>query len=297
MMIADSQVHIWAADTPERPWPPGQAARAHQPTPLTAEKLLTMMDAVDITRAILVPPSWEGDRNDVVLAAAQRYPDRFAVMGRASLDTPSSREEFESLRKANGMLGFRFTFHTKDQQKLLTGGATDWLWPTAAATGVPLMVHPPHSLPLIDTIAERHPNLRLVIDHLGLMRPAVDHEAFAHLPGLLALAKRPNIAVKASAVTDYSSEPYPFPILHGYLRQVFDAFGPKRMFWGSDISRVRHPYRQMITLFTEELAWLSEDDKAWIMGRGLCEWLNWPVNASAKPSANVAAPALPERQS
>lgn len=282
MMIADSQLHIWAADTPERPWPPGQAARAHQPTPLTAEKLLTQMDAAGVTRAILVPPSWEGDRNDVVLAAAQRYPDRFAVMGRASLDRPESCEEFESLRKAKGMLGFRFTFHTKDQQKLLTGGAADWLWPAAAAAGVPLMVHPPHSLPLIDAIAERHPNLRLIIDHLGLMRPNVDHEAFAHLDGLLALAKRPNIAVKASAVTDYSSEPYPFPILHGYLRQVFDAFGPKRMFWGSDISRVRHPYRQMITLFTEELPWLSEDDKAWIMGRGLCEWLNWPMSGPEK---------------
>src|SRR5205085_5951738 len=127
---------------------------------------------------------------------------------------------------------FRFTFHTKDQQKLLTEGASDWLWPAAAAAGVPLMVHPPHSLPLIDAIAERHPNLRLVIDHLGLMRPAVDHEAFAHLGGLLALAKRANIAVKASAVTDYSSEPYPLPILQRYVRQVVDAFGPTRVFWG-----------------------------------------------------------------
>jgi hypothetical protein len=63
-------------------------------------------------------------------------------------------------------------------------------------------------------------------------------------------------------------------------RQVFDAFGPKRIFWGSDISRVRHPYRQMITLFTEELAWLGEEDKTWIMGRGLCEWLGWPVGAA-----------------
>jgi predicted TIM-barrel fold metal-dependent hydrolase len=97
---------------------------------------------------------------------------------------------------------------------------------------------------------------------------------------LLALAKHPNIAVKASAVTDYSSEAYPFPILHSYLRQVFDAFGPKRIFWGSDTSRVRHPYRQMITLFTEELAWLGDEDKAWIMGRGLCEWLKWPVSAA-----------------
>ncbi len=287
MMIVDSQVHIWAADTPERPWPPGQAARAHQPTPLTAEDLLEKMDAAGVARAILVPPSWEGDRNDVVLAAAQRYPERFAVMGRLSLEAPESRKEFHSLTRTDGMLGLRFTFHTKEQQKLLTSGAADWLWPVAAAARVPLMVHAPHSLPRIDAIAKRYPNLRLVIDHLGLMRPQVDHEAFAHLSGLLALAKRPNIAVKASAVTDYSGEPYPFPILHGYLRRVFDAFGPKRIFWGSDISRVRHPYRQLITLFTEELPWLSEDDKAWIMGRALCEWLNWPVSTSGKPSTHL----------
>jgi L-fuconolactonase len=286
MMIVDSQVHIWAADTPDRPWPPGQAARAHQPTPLTAEALLEKMNAAGVARAILVPPSWEGDRNDVALAAAHRYPDRFAVMGRLSLEAPESRKDFLPLVRTVGMLGLRFTFHTEEQQKLLTSGVADWLWPAAAAAEVPLMVHPPHCLPLIDAIANTYPNLRLIIDHLGLVRPKLDHEAFAHLSELLALAKRPNIAVKASAVTDYSSEPYPFPKLHGYLRQVFDAFGPKRMFWGSDISRVRHPYRQMITLFTEELPWLSENDKAWIMGRGLCEWLNWPMSASEKSSTN-----------
>jgi L-fuconolactonase len=113
MMIVDSQVHIWAADTPERPWPPGQAARAHQLTPLTAEKLLGQMDVAGVTRAILVPPSWEGDRNDVVLAAAQRYPDRFAVMGRISLEAPQSRTEFLPLVRTKGMLGLRFTFHTR----------------------------------------------------------------------------------------------------------------------------------------------------------------------------------------
>ena len=149
------------------------------------------MDAAGVTRAILVPPSWEGDRNDVVLAAAQRYPDRFAVMGRISLEAPESRAEFLPLARTKGMLGLRFTFHTKEQQKLLTGGAADWLWPAAAAAGVPLMVHPPHSLPLIDAIAARYPNLRLVIDHLGLMRPKLDHEAFAHLSGAARLGQAP----------------------------------------------------------------------------------------------------------
>jgi L-fuconolactonase len=120
------------------------------------------MDAAGVARAILVPPSWEGDRNDVVLAAARCYPERFAVMGRLSLEAPGSRKEFLPLVLPKGMLGFRFTFHTPDQQKLLTNGAADWLWPAAAAAEVPLMVHPPHSLPLIDAVAARYPMLQFI---------------------------------------------------------------------------------------------------------------------------------------
>jgi L-fuconolactonase len=38
-------------------------------------------------------------------------------------------------------------------------------------------------------------------------------------------------------------------------------------------------YRQAITMFTEELPWLSASDKELIMGRGVCEWLGWPMSA------------------
>jgi hypothetical protein len=63
--------------------------------------------------------------------------------------------------------------------------------------------------------------------------------------------------------------------LHPYIRRVYDAFGPKRMFWGTDLSRLPCTHRQGVTLFTEEIPWLTTDDKAWIMGRGVCEWLGW----------------------
>ncbi len=33
------------------------------------------MGKAGVDRAILVPPSWEGDRNDVALEAAQAHPD------------------------------------------------------------------------------------------------------------------------------------------------------------------------------------------------------------------------------
>ena len=35
MLIVDSQVHIWAADSPERPWPARH--KPHRPEPITAE--------------------------------------------------------------------------------------------------------------------------------------------------------------------------------------------------------------------------------------------------------------------
>ncbi len=55
-----------------------------------------------------------------------------------------------------------------------------------------------------------------------------------------------------SGAPSYSSQPYPYKNIHGYLRQIFEAFGPERSFWGTDITRVPCSYRQCMTMFTEE---------------------------------------------
>jgi len=162
MTVIDAQVHIWGAETLERPWPPGGAALAPRPTPLGKDELLREMDAAGVDRAVLVPPSWEGERNDLALEAALLHPDRFAVMGRLAIERPESRS-------------------------------------------------------LVDTS------------------------------------------------------------LHAPIRRVVEAYGPHRVFWGTDLTRLRGSYRQAVTLFTEELDFLSDIDKTWIMGRGIAEWLGWPL--------------------
>ena len=52
---------------------------------------------------------------------------------------------------------------------------------------------------------------------------------------------------------------------------------PHRVFWGTDLTRLRGSHRQAVTLCTEELAFLSDIDTTWIMGRGIAEWLGWPL--------------------
>ena len=49
------------------------------------------MEGAEVHRAVIVPPSWEGDRNDLALEAARLHPDRFAVMGRITIESPESR--------------------------------------------------------------------------------------------------------------------------------------------------------------------------------------------------------------
>jgi L-fuconolactonase len=275
MLIVDAQVHTWAASTPERPWP--GVGEPHRPVPFSTDDLLKEMDAAGVDRAVLVPPGWEGGRNDLALAAARAHPDRFAVMGRIPNNKlRTSQGVLENWRDRPGMLGVRLAFNTPRAAEIFADGRLDWLWKEAEAAGVPLMVLVWHSeLHFIDAIAERHPRLKLVMDHFSLDSSKRDEEAFRDFDKLLAIAKRPNVAVKASALPCYTSDTYPYRSLHPYLRKAYDAFGPRRMFWGTDLSRSPIPYRQQVTMFTEEIPWLSEDDKTWIMGRGVCEWLGW----------------------
>jgi predicted TIM-barrel fold metal-dependent hydrolase len=83
--------------------------------------------------------------------------------------------------------------------------------------------------------------------------------------------------VKLSGAPSYSTAAYPWRNIHTHIRRIFDAFGPRRSFWGTDITRMPCSYRQCVTMFTEELPWLSGSDQEQVMGRALCDWVGWKL--------------------
>jgi predicted TIM-barrel fold metal-dependent hydrolase len=272
MLIVDSQVHIWTTGIPTNP--------AHrQISSYTKDDLLQEMDDAGVDAAVIHPPGWDPNANEVAVEAARQHPNRLAILGNFPLDRLESRALVDGWKQRSGMLGFRFTFLQPHQRTWLTDGTVDWLWPAAERAGLPVGLAAATFLPLVGQVAERHPGLRLLVDHLGRTGGTTDAACFANLPELLALAKYPNVAVKASGAPSYSSEPYPYRNIHGYIRQIYDAFGPERMFWGTDITRMPCSWRQCVTMFTEEMPWLSEADKELVMGRALCRWIGWDLPA------------------
>jgi predicted TIM-barrel fold metal-dependent hydrolase len=274
-MIVDAQIHLWKAESPDWPWVPGR--KPQLPEPFTIEKALPLMDEAGVDRAVIVPPSWPGDRNDYAIEAARRHPNRFAIMGRIPVTNPQSAALLPKWREQPGMLGVRLTF-MREQAALLQGNATDWFWPAAEKAGLPVMFFAPDNLPKFAPIAERHPGLQMIIDHMSLMlETAQERRIKQAIDDVVALAKYPNLSVKLSSAPTYSSEPYPWRDMTEHLKRCFDAYGPRRCYWGTDLTNAfaKSTYRQRITHFTEELPFLSASDKEWVMGRAILERLNW----------------------
>jgi predicted TIM-barrel fold metal-dependent hydrolase len=274
--IVDAQIHLWKAESDDWKWMPGM--KPQMPEPFTIEKALPLMDEAGIDRAVVVPPSWPGDRNDYAIEAAKRYPNRFAVMGRLPLQDPKSAALLAKWKEQPGMLGVRLTFVTPTMMGWLKDGTADWFWPEAEKAGLPVMFLASMQGPYFERVAERHPKLTLIVDHMGVTSDVVraGHiaEAIKHT---LTLAKFPNVTVKLSSAPLMSSEPYPFRDMTPHIRSLVDAYGPRRCCWGTDITNsfAKATYRQRVTHFTETLDFLSEEDKDWIMGRAILERVKW----------------------
>ena len=271
MPIIDAQIHTWGVGLPSN--------LSHiQVTHFTPAEAIALMDEGGVDAAIIHPPHWDPNSTPMAFDAVRDYPGRFAIMGSLPLNDPASREKIATWRDQPGMLGLRYTFLHEPGRQALADGVYDWLFAEAEKHGVPVATLATDSLTVLGRLAERHPGLKLTIDHLGGrggLTTLKDAEAMTHIPELLALARLPNVAVKATGAPGYSSEAYPFPKMHTYLRQIFDAFGPERMFWGTDITKMPCSWRQCVAMFTEELPWLSENDKRLIMGDAICGWWGW----------------------
>ncbi len=272
MLIVDAQVHIWSGGKPTN-------ANHRQVPAFAADDLLKEMDEAGVDAAVVHPPtSWDPNANELAVEAARRHPNRLAILGNFPLDRAESRALIDTWKQRPGMLGLRFTFLQPHQKTWPTDGTIDWLWPAAERAGLPVALLAAEFMPKVAQVAERHPRLKLIIDHLGRSSPAMkDDAAWASLPEMLALAKYPNVAIKATGAPSYSSAPYPYRNIHEHLRRIHDAFGPERMFWGTDITRMPCSWRQCVTMFTEELPWLSARDKELVMGRAVCAWLGWKL--------------------
>jgi predicted TIM-barrel fold metal-dependent hydrolase len=195
MVIIDAQVHAYERAHPGRPW----AGVLTGPAEITGDDMVAAMDAVGVDGALLVSPftMYRYDASNALEVHAA-HPGRFGVIKPVDSTDPAVAETIAGWAATNGRVGIRLMLNR--------GVSTD---PADPGINRVLAAAARHALPVnllcwgrleqAGLLAARHPDTRLVIDHLGLQQPfepPVPAEPFADLPKLLDLAAHDNIVVK-----------------------------------------------------------------------------------------------------
>src|SRR5262249_57844198 len=113
---------------------------------------------------------------------------------------PKSAHLLPKWKQQQGMLGVRVIFNNPRTIPWLTDGTADWFWPAAEKAGLPVMCFAPGRTAAFGLIAQKHPQLTLIIDHMGVnMAMADDGRLEGAIAETAAPATYPNASAKLSA--------------------------------------------------------------------------------------------------
>ena len=274
--IVDAHVHVW-----QRPYPDGPIPWI-DPHPIAA--LLATLDAAGVAGAVQVTPSPERWDNRYSLEAVRAHPERLSAFGRIDPAAPDPEARLRTWLREPGATGVRLTFFGASAA---SGGgllSLEDFWAACERLAVPVSLFAPDSLPEAVRVLERHPNLRLIIDHLGLGVYPGCADPLKGLGVLDEFAPFAAVRVKVSGLVEVSTEQFPFRDVHEHLAAAVRTFGSERLIWGSNHPVVAHKCSYAESLeYLYECDFLSAEDLRRLLGDTLEEMLGgWPAARKCK---------------
>ena len=270
-MIVDSHVHIWDPNRAEYDWlGPGLAPINRS---MQLDELEPHLDAHGVGGVVLVQAADNADDTALMLDAAAGSSRIVAVVGWAPLDDPATLEgRLGHLTATPVVRGIRNLFHARPRH-WATSAAVDEGLGLVAAAGLTLdfVTSDPAALADLPGIGEQHPDLRIVIDHLG--KPPVGGTAAqrAEWRALVAdCAANPLTHAKVSGL--YSSvgslDTWTVDAVQPFVDDALELFGPARLMAGGDwpIAELAGGFDRTWSGIEQLLAHLSSVDQAAVLG-------------------------------
>ena len=275
MHIIDSQVHVYEANTPERPW----HSVPNWPDHVTGEEMVHAMDAVGVDGAIFVSAfsMYQYDAS-YALEVHQAYPGKFGLIKPIDPNDPAAAEVIADWKNTPGTVGIRIMM-AREAGHMPDDPGINLILREAVRHDFPVNMLCWGNLDAGIELVDRHPDTRFVIDHLGLLQPRTPPappEPWAELAKVLELAERKNAVIKVSGACTLSKETYPFPDIWDPLARVFDAWGLDRCLWGTDWTRAFAVvnYEQAVQPFRLNDR-LSNIERATLMGGSCANVYGW----------------------
>ena len=234
-MIIDAHQHVWDLTRARYDWL-GPALGPINRT-ITQEEALPRLRRAGVDGVVLVQSADNREDTDYMLATAEQYAEVVAVVGYVPLEDPAAATaQLAELAGRPLLVGIRNLIHERSDPDFLLRPEVNESLALIAEAGLTYDVVSvlPRHLEHVPVLAERHPELRMVIDHLS--KPPIgsaDREPWWSL--IERAAQSPNVYAKVSGLypghdmTDWSTES-----IRPFVARAFECFGADRLMYGGD---------------------------------------------------------------
>lgn len=273
-MIIDAHCHAWRL-WPYQPPVPDSTSRGN------IEQLLFEMDRHGVDQAVLVAARIDqnADNNDYVAGCVQRFPDRlhqFADVDCSWTETYHTAGAATRLAESVARYGHvGFTHYVKGDDTgawFLSEEGTAFFQTADRLQQIVSLACVPSLHPVLRQMAARFPELPFLCHHKAGVR-AAEPAPQLRMAEVMRSAALPNIYVKLSGFHYVSAVPweYPYADCAPVVRQLYAAFGPDRLCWGSDYPVVRKAmtYQQALEAFRRHCDFIPAEHQARILGGNL----------------------------
>jgi L-fuconolactonase len=266
----DSHQHFWKYSDAEYGWIDDPALRRD----FLPDNLHKELQAAKIDGSISVQARQSIAETEWLLSLAGKYPFLKGVVGWVPLTSPTVEGEIEKFAANKKLKAVRHVVQDeKDDRYILRedfNAGVALLDQHGLAYDILIFDrHLPYAIQFVD----RHPKQRFIVDHIA--KPRIrDGAVMPWRDNLREMAKRPNVWCKISGVvTEADHKHWTEAQLRFYIDTAIDAFGPKRIMFGSDwpVCLSATTYKGWTDLMHRATEKLSEPERASIFGGSAAE--------------------------
>jgi L-fuconolactonase len=265
-MRIDAHQHFWHFDPVRDAWITDEMAALRRDfLPGELEELLR---AADMDGCVAVQADTSEVETLFLLELAERHDFVKGVVGWVDLCAGDVEERVEALAQSALLRGMRHIVQAEADDYLEREDVTRGI----AAVGVAGLTYDvlvyARQLPAVLSLADRLGEQPLVVDHLAKpeIRDGVLEPWAAHMR---ALAEHPNVWCKVSGmVTEAAWDGWRPEDMKPYLDVVFEAFGPRRLMFGSDwpVCLLAATYPEVVEVVASYASGLTREEQAGLFG-------------------------------
>ena len=272
MTIVDAHLHVWDLERRAYDWPTPDLPELYRTTDLADVR--PSLDRAGVDAVVLVQAADTAEDTAGMLEMADRHPIVVGVVGWVPLDRPvDAAAALAGFAAEPRIVGIRDLIHTRPDPDWILRPEVDEGLGLLADAGLPFdyVTSDPAALVHLPVLAQRHPTLRLVLDHLGKPPIGLDDAARRQWRELLAAAaENPLLSAKVSGLAAAVGAPdsWTTEMLRPFIHDALEVFGADRLMYGGDwpVSILAGGYDRSWDGVSEVFGEFTADERAAILG-------------------------------